>query len=266
MQFEKVSTEPMRLVPMPGLRGLVLFFLIAIAATEVGLGVAIAEAWRNTRRGSGRDVVTIANAVERLNAIESVFLLGLLASAALWLVLLLVNTARATPRHTHENHLFVRGMFVSALVMTIALVTRARELLPPAASRLLAVSALIWAPFALIDGASIRLATSRVSVRSWYAMLIATLVIHTFFTSRFDLLSPAESSQTGRTALLHASSGLLMGLAALFAADTTNSLREAVDSKVDRYKHLVEDARVRGGRKRNGALATVSPDQPSAFT
>lgn len=259
MQFDTVSTEPIRLVPMPGLRGLVLFFLIGIAACEVGLGVAVAEAWRNSRRGGSGNVASITDAIERLSSIRSVFLFGLLAAAALWLLVLLINTARSTPRHSYENHLFVRGMFVSSVVMVVALVTRSRALLPADVSTTLAVGALMWAPFALIDGASIRLATSRVSVRSWYVMLLAALVIHTFFTSRLDLASAPSATRVGRTALLHASSGLLMGLAALFAADTTNSLREAINSKVDRYQHLVDDARSRG---RHHRTAAVTPGLP----
>lgn len=244
---------------MPGLRGLVLFFLIGIAATEVGLGVAVAEAWRDSLRGGTGNLTSIADAIERLSSIRAVFVFGLLAASALWLALLLINTARSTPRNSYENHLFVRGMFVSSLVMVIALVTRSRALLPTDVSTTLAVGALMWAPFALIDGASIRLATSRVSVRSWYAMLLAALVIHTFFTSRFDLTLAPTPTSVGRTALLHASAGLLMGLAALFAADTTNSLREAINGKVDRHRHLVDDARSRGRRHGSPAMTPGLP-------
>ena len=249
-----MSTEPLRLLPMPGVRGLVLFFIVGIAATEVGLAVALAEAWRSSLRGAGADTATIGRAVERLGTVESVFVLGLIASAVVWLALLLINTTRSTPRHSYENHLFVRGMLISAVVMTVALVARSRELLPEDVNTTLATAALMWAPFALIDGASIRLATSRTSVRSWYAMLLATLVIHVFITNRFDLATTTDITRIKRTALLHASSALLMGLAALFAADCTSSLRDAIESKVASYRHLVEDARTRRGRGRSSVV------------
>lgn len=250
-----MSTEPLRLVPMFGLRGLVLFFLVGIAATEVGLAVALAEAWRSSLRGAGGDTATISQAIERLGSVESVFVLGLVASAAMWLAMLLINTTRSTPRHSYENHLFVRGMLVSGVVMAVALVARSRALLPEDVNTTLATAALMWAPFALIDGASLRLATSRASVRSWYTMLLATLVIHVFLTGRFDLATETEVSQIGRTALLHASSGLLMGLAALFAADTTGTLRDAIADRVLRHRHLVHDAQSRAGRGVGRGLA-----------
>jgi hypothetical protein len=212
------------------------------------MAVAVAEAWRNGLRGRPSDAPKLAASVERLTNLEAIFVLGAVAAMILWVLIMLVNTSRATPRHSIENHTSLRRLFLATLVMVIAMGLRSRDILPKDVSDTIAMCALMWAPFALISGSALRLATSQVAVRWWYAMLCGSLVLHQYFTSRLDLNERFDATLTGRTALLHASSALMMGLAALFAADSTASVRDALNDRVNRHQHLLHDARSRAAR------------------
>lgn len=237
-----------RLLPADGARVALLMLLTVLALVQIGAGVTVAEAWRAGRQLSSplpSDLARLDELWWRLRSLEQAVAIGVVALATMWSFVALVNAHRAGSAARRA----VVGAIAWLLPLASVLVLAAQGVADrPDHWRWATVAVpvvLVGAPLHVVAGGAAALGGGRLSFQRLHLVIAVAFALHQVGTRPVDLTDTGAPTDLGRLAILHVTTGLMLTLVVLAAADATRGLQALAEARVERYRASEENAALR---------------------